>query len=314
MHMKKIGLVTLWENNYGSILQCYSTKTYIENKQFECALLSNTPQRGSLKLANKAKKACSLLYRSAVSRGYLHSYLDSRKSAISNLSRLSNTTRMYMNLFAEEVLKPSYYSGRELTEAAARDEYLLFFAGSDQIWHGTSEYDGFKFLRFAPKEKRFAWAPSFGTREIASYNIRQFKKSIGEFSLLSAREQDGVTLIRRLCSRDAVRLLDPVTLLSKSDWEEFAMSGMQIDSDYILLHFLNSPNRLAMEAISTLHQRYSFRFVTFGTKNEEFEGLDFVEFVDASVYDYVSLIGNASLVLTDSFHSTLFSIIMDTKF
>ena len=40
--MKKIGLVTFFQGNFGSILQCYATKCAIEKEGFECEILFQT--------------------------------------------------------------------------------------------------------------------------------------------------------------------------------------------------------------------------------------------------------------------------------
>ena len=37
--MKKIALITLFENNYGSILQCYATKHFVESMECKCDVL-----------------------------------------------------------------------------------------------------------------------------------------------------------------------------------------------------------------------------------------------------------------------------------
>ena len=57
--MKKIGLITLYQNNYGSVLQCYATKKYLEEKGYivEVLYLSNNYTE---KLLHKLKKLLTL--------------------------------------------------------------------------------------------------------------------------------------------------------------------------------------------------------------------------------------------------------------
>ena len=38
--MKRIGIVTLYKDNYGSELQCYATKHYLESLGYHCDVLN----------------------------------------------------------------------------------------------------------------------------------------------------------------------------------------------------------------------------------------------------------------------------------
>ena len=48
--MKKIGLLTQYSDNFGSILQCYATKQKLIALGFECVVISIKPELDYLKL------------------------------------------------------------------------------------------------------------------------------------------------------------------------------------------------------------------------------------------------------------------------
>lgn len=62
-------------------------------------------------------------------------------------------------------------SWHELKAYASNEDVLACVCGSDQIWNATNIYiDPVYYLKFAPVNKRVAYAPSFGKSEIPQYN------------------------------------------------------------------------------------------------------------------------------------------------
>ena len=88
------------------------------------------------------------------------------------------------------------YTPKGIKQVAVSDKYHKFICGSDQIWCTTTLYpDPMMYLRFAPKEKRVAYAPSLGRNYIPNYNRRILKKYISDVPCVSVREDEGHCLI-----------------------------------------------------------------------------------------------------------------------
>lgn len=103
------------------------------------------------------------------------------------------------------------------------DQYDFFVAGSDQIWnpifrHGSS----FDFLAFAPRDKRIAYAPSFGISYIPYKYKDAYTEWLNGFSYLSVREDAGAQIIESLTSKKVPVLVDPTLLLTKEEWIKFS--------------------------------------------------------------------------------------------
>ena len=54
--MKNVGLVTFWDYNYGSSLQCYATKTVIKSFGYRCDLIEEKHTGRATKYKNIFKK------------------------------------------------------------------------------------------------------------------------------------------------------------------------------------------------------------------------------------------------------------------
>lgn len=303
--MKKIGIITLYRDNFGSILQAYSTYNFFINMGYEVVLLQEIYSRS---LIEKIKKISKIIWRCIRFPNYFIDRIKIRKTMKQEINLLSQTSRDKMNRFVNAVFKIEIVNQNDINLLNSRFDF--FVTGSDQVWNG---YDAFKYLTFADREKKIALAPSFGCSEIKDYFRKEVKCALEGFELISSREETGIELIKQLTGMDAFRLPDPTLLLTKREWEEFAIKGIRKEN-YILLHFLNKPTVLAIEIINEYLEKHDYVAYCICNRYDEYNKLRNYEFLDIDPYDYVSLINNACFVFTDSFHSTLFSLNLETQF
>lgn len=309
--MNKIGLVTFFRDNYGSALQCYATKTFLQKNEYECDVLYEYSY-GYEKMKSRIKylskiALCSLLY-----RDFSQNRKDIKRSE--SKSALTKESKFYIDWFCETVLQPRGLEYSLLNDKRFADEYNCFIAGSDQIWGGGYLVRPFMFLEFAPNEKKIALCPSFGVENIKKFNVRHFKKSISKFPKLSVREESGQKIIKELTDRETPILSDPVMLLDSNEWHDFAKNSSVKHQNYIFVHFLGTPSEVAIRCINQIASEYELCILCFANNYNTYDALKAHTFVDGSPYDYVSLIENASFVCTDSFHTSHFSIIFNRKF
>ena len=304
--MDNIGIVTLFGNNYGSILQCYSTKTFVESLGYQSHVLYLKQDNGH-SLVKIVERSARFLYKSFKYKDYLRNIFETKRVIKIENSYLSEQSRKLMFDFVEKQFKPEGYTWNELLALGENKEYSSFIVGSDQVWNSSRYIDAFKFLTFAEKKKRIAFAPSFGSTEIADFNVKIVTDGINGFVRVSVREESGKDIIKKLTGKEAIRLDDPTVLKNKQQWEEFAKNGTKKEDDYIFVHFLNTPNEIALNSINNLSSELNLRVYCFAYDYDEYAKLKNATFENGSPCDYVSLIYSASFVFTDSFHTTLFS-------
>lgn len=311
--MKNIGLITLYERNYGSALQCYATKRTIEKMGFHCSVIGFGAQ-GIDQYRHKAKEMKAVAWNSVRYKGYYADYRKTRSARIHYSHSLSKKSAYRIWMFTETVLQAQKLSESTLRMIGEDNTYVKFITGSDQVWNGHKNINPNYFLRFAPEAKRISLAASFGTESVPNYNRKQIAKYITEIPAISVREEAGQRIIKELTGRNAELLSDTTLLLDAQEWREFAHLGAKRSRPYLFAHFLDQPNKDIIREISFFAESNELDLLLFAYPHDGMKEESGFTFIDGGPEDYVSLIDGAELVCTDSFHSTLFSINLETKF
>lgn len=218
------------------------------------------------------------------------------------------------NLFFDKhfSITDRYYSYEELKDSPP--EFDAYICGSDQIWRfdgGMSEYF---FLRFVDEDvKAIAYAPSFGHNALEVEPPEELASWINRFQYLSTREPSGREAIRKLTGRDAPVVMDPVFLLKPSDWLEYSSSSSRIEGPYILFYALEF-NPLVSEVVRSLMKTTGMKVVVIGKAGGIVFSPKTQLALDAGPDEFLNLLRKASLVVTNSFHATVFSIMFNRPF
>lgn len=306
--MEKVLLTTVFSGyNYGSSLQVLATKTILKELGYDCRLVA---MKSLIKGRDiRIKKLITILIRSWLIRGKNGANaLSTYKGSYNKVMIGDSVTRFEQ--FTNEYLEPHYMSWNSMKRLAK--ECIACFAGSDQIWNSSTMYvDPMYYLRFAPAEKRIAFAPSFGRDFVAEYNKKKMSKWISDFAYLSVREDSGVRLIKELTGRDAIHLIDPTLMVKGETWKN-TLNLQNKQENYILTYFLDKPSESARKAIAELKETLKCEVIAIPYQFDDMSYCDKV--VPTGPIEFLDLINNAKCVLTDSFHGTAFSINLHTPF
>lgn len=305
--MKKIGISTVHTGfNYGSALQAYASKVVLNELGYHGI---NISLKGSLikgrdvRIKKIAVIAIRLLRQPHNIKKRVSVYSD-------NISKsYSEQSKELFETFRLQKIQPYHCTWNQLKRLAKSDDFKAFLCGSDQIWNGEALYvDPQYFLRFAPKDKRIAFAPSFGRDKVADYNKSIITKYIMDIPNLSVREESGVSIIKELTNKDAAHLIDPTLLLDGTKWDEYLelQEDVSDNEKYILAYFLNEPSDYAKECIKKLAQKNKLKVIALPYQREVADWFDFAP--DAGPVEFVQYVKNASYVCTDSFHGTAFAV------
>lgn len=175
--------------------------------------------------------------------------------------------------------------------------YSLFVIGSDQVWNPTFDITGeAEYLPQVCKEKKVSYAASFGVDDVPAEDERT-RNLLNDISRISVREETGQHIVRKLTGREASLVLDPVLLLTADDW----------------LSVAQKPSLPVREG------QYQLRYALgHGVAQPHAEDLQVVNLGDHTLpfgpAEFVWLVKNAACVCTDSYHATLFSLLMHTPF
>lgn len=309
--MKKIGIVTsAKELNYGAILQAYALQTVTESLGYDVCLLWWSNQRNSHKDI-RIKKIIAMFFRYLLHPAIvMQSVRTYKKSFEKNFSERSADL---FQRFEDNNLKIEYMNYNQMKKYASNDNCKALIAGSDQIWNSYAVYvDSFYYLRFAEEEKRVAYAPSFGKETIPQYNKSIMRKYISGFKRLSVREKNGNRIIKDLLGIDVPVVLDPTFLLTENKWRNIG-TEVETPKEYVLIYFLDKPDDSCLRMIEDIVRSCRLPVLALPYRIWD-SNIQNVTYVHAGPSEFITLIDKANIVLTDSFHGTVFSIIFQKRF
>lgn len=191
------------------------------------------------------------------------------------------------------------------------DKYIFdaIVVGSDQVWRPIYNYNVLDcFLKFTGTRrlKKIAYSASFGTDvwEFSSEQTKDCAKLAKDFKAVSVRELSGVELCKDYLNIDAVNVLDPTLLLHKDNYLKLCRSIATRDS-FVFAYILDE-NEEIKDAVRSFAKQKGLPCII---KNA---GVQISQ--DDSVELWLSFFRDASYVVTDSFHGTVFSIIFNKEF
>lgn len=305
-----------FENNYGAALQgqaLYATLQELGCRpQFVRYTGNKFAKNYLLYLAFCVKKAGGHVYHAFFPRPQTvqHNKLQKqfKKQIKERETVFKDFSREYMSFWNKK--RVGWYSLKR--KHPITDAYVC---GSDQIWNPhfkRGRNDPGYFLAFAPKgARKIAYAPSFGCSDLppkAQGNIRQL---LADYHAISVREDSGVEIVRKYADREAKVVLDPTMLRTPEQWKTLAKLPEGIPEKYILCYrFAESEH--TKQTIRQMSEELGLPVISLPLSDEGMKDREFTPVFAAGPREFVGLIQNAALVCTDSFHATVFSVLMKT--
>ena len=304
--MKSIGIITYHNyNNYGTMLQAFALQHAIANMGYEAEII-DFKQNNSLSRVEMIKLR---LKRLPVYIKEREKYAALRSAESDFDARKKKFEAFYNRNLV--ISKNHYTSTQQLVDNPP--EYDAYIVGSDQTWNPyvANAPEAF-YLPFVEDDKqKGSYGPSLAVADLTEEQRALYKKRLKDFAFLSCREQAGADLLTQVIGRKVEQVLDPTLLLDASEWEGYS-ADFKVDDPYILEYFLGE-KKYHRDYVEKLSKMTGFRVISLPVTYLEIvnKGIDKVWGGPA---EFLSLIKNASVVCTDSFHGTMFSINFNTNF
>lgn len=306
--MKKIGILTYHaSHNCGSMLQAYALQTVLKQRY-----------DAEVEIINYTNKGAKNLY----------GILDLRiaKSAIvNNINRLSHlpivieSRKNYQDFLHNHLVTTSneYTRAEHLKELDGH--YDIIIAGGDQVWNlKCPDADDVYYLGFADKSRKIAYSPSFGGNNInkVADNKEKYREWLRAFEKVSIREPNGQKWIQELTGMEVPIIADPTMLLTKEEWcSQFNLEKINepFIFNYAFFHNRDEGNK----AIQKISEITGLPVYTLDLKSWAFYRLDkygIKRYKKTGPIAFLELMSQAELVLTQSFHGTLFASMFHKQF
>lgn len=304
----RLGGLTWWRNNYGSILQAYALQqelNSIPNISYE---IINQYGKKIASVDNLLDKIKTLGFCKTAQRVVW-------KFGMKKLRNRSTNTQKFIDKRLK--VSPKQYTEKNIAEA--NSEYDGFVCGSDQIWNPTlTELDSMYWLGFSDDRKlRFAYAPSIGVDDVSDKEAKTIQKNLNRFYAISCREEAGTQLLNRIIGKQVCEtVLDPTLLVDRKIWDQ--MCPVFRSEPYIFVYMLRGTKE-QRQIIERFAESVKMKIVTMPFMEAEYPVWYDFKFGDKKIWDaapdeFVSSIRNAAYVFTDSFHSSVFSILYHVPF
>lgn len=314
MKEKSVAILTSEEsfiNNYGAALQGYALYATLQ----EMGLAPNIVRYRGGEARNSQLSYRLFQIKRALGKKY-HAFVDPVPEMLSaeTLDKVKKRENMFRS-FAHTYL--SFWNEKRVSWQQLRKVYPkcdCYVCGSDQIWNPyfkNGYNDPGYFLAFAPEGTiKVAYAPSFGCDDIPDTAKKTLSNFLEDFKAISVREKSGVDIVEKYAERKAEHVLDPTLLRTDKQWREIEKMPQGLPPHYILAYrFAESKETKFM--IDRISKETGWPVVSLPLSAIAMKD-DFHSVFEAGPQEFIGLIDNASLVCTDSFHATVFSIIMKT--
>ena len=300
--MKKIGIFTFFQTNYGAVLQAYALQHYLQQQPDTLVEIVDFTTPNHL-IDHKVFQKQSTRNPLAILSYWFFTCLRYRQVK----RRINRTWEFKKNYFN---FTRRYSTVDDLLTNHPIED--LYITGSDQVFNPNARYVPVYYLNFDKGNgKKVAYAPSFG---ISSFNDEITKKItdyIKDFDFLSCREQAGADYLASITGKEVPVVVDPVLLHDSSEWEKIAVSP-KYGKDYIFIYDLNGGGNLIRIA-KNIQKHTGLPIVCLTGNRKKFYSVN-KQLYDSGPAEFVGWIKDASYVVTDSFHGTVFSLIFSKQF
>ena len=300
---KKVGIVTIHTTfNYGAVLQAIATVAFFRNRGYDAELIDYTNDHIQEQLRLSYRQDGKVL-------GYFKTFV---RNTI--FGRLKYYRQAFKGIDQYYHLSKRYESKEDLEG----ESFDILVSGSDQLWNPliTGDMDPVFMLDFGNCTKRISLASSIGSTALAPDDLTKLVTALNQFDHISVRESFAKKQLQQHIEKEIKVLADPTLLLDRDYWwDELASKSTYANTKekYIVTYFAGGNKAAHREIIKQYSEKLKLPVWTIQYSNYTWKESN-KKILGATAEDFVALIANAELVITDSFHGTAFSLNMGSNF
>ncbi len=297
----RVAVITLQAvKNYGSVLQAYATQVVLERLDQDVVIIDYIREFNlDNKIADKITEN------------------DKGLKKIAKEIVLYPTIKKWKKVFNDflkknlNLTKKVYTYPQDFIENPIEAD--VFCVGSDQVWNieWNDGIIGPLYLDFVKDKKKISFSSSIGMSALGEKS-KEVAKLLMDFSNITVRERSGVEMLHAIGVEKVSYCCDPTLLLDCSFWKEFSKAPKKCPKKYVLLYQLNRNHEFDKMA-SEIASKLNCELVRICMRYDQIR-LPGKHIIVPEVSEFLGLIENAELILTDSFHATAFSINFNKNF
>ncbi len=304
----RVGIITFSaSHNCGSMLQAFALQEVLKRRYSADVEIIDFINAGSRKIYNVITWELS---RYAIEHNW---------NSIIHLPTMLKVKKDYTefsNIYLKKTSK-SYYNENQLT--GFENRYDLLIAGGDQVWNvRVSDGSDAFFLNFVKNVRKVSYSPSLGGTNIMKFgrDPDRYRQYLSEFEAISVREPNGQKWLEELTGRKVKIIADPTLILTPEEWQEY-LPVPDIKEKYIFNYAFYHNRKKTNIALQKISDKVGLPIYVMDIKSWAIYRLDkynIKKYPKTGPLAFLGLMKNAQLVLTQSFHGTLFSALFNRCF
>lgn len=313
----KIGIITIHNSpNYGACLQSFALYKFLEQHGYSTEIIDLHRPYYDDYVVSKKYKPYSHNVKSFKRKlfDWLKKILASEQGTPQKIKEKETNTiseSKFQDFNSQIRLSKPYRGIDELYRNPP--EYDVYITGSDQVWNPTQNYclEPY-FLTFVKNKNalKISYASSIGIEKLLHKEKRDFKRWLSSYDSISVREKTAQRVLSEFVNKNIEVVADPTFLLELDYWKNIAQQANLTEKKYILLFSL-SINKEMIDYAITLSKESGKELIVLHQKlTKEYAKGKFHVVNNAGPIEFLGYIANADFVLTDSFHCTVFSLIL----
>lgn len=303
----KIGIMSMQRiYNYGSFLQAYALKKMIEsiNKNNSVFFVDYAPGKPLVMSNTKISTGIARKFRK------IREYFNFHTSLINNI-RFFNFKRTYAKRFF-----PMLGITKNIIRPVGFDMLVI---GSDEVFNCVQSninvgYARELFGHGIHVPTLISYAGSFGNttfEKIRKYQIKDdLVEDLKKFDAISVRDENSFSIMSKLGIKLSEINIDPVLAYDYMKMEELIPIHRMFKEKFIIVYgYSGRFSVLENKCIKSFADNNKFKILCFGGIQDCCD-----KYINCSPFELLAYFRDAEMIITDTFHGTIFSIINEKKF
>lgn len=311
----KIGILTLHDSpNYGAVLQAYSMRSYLTGLGHEAFVIDRRRDIGNAPLRTPPPERDFVRILGLFK-------VDARNGAREYARRCERTLA-----FERDRIGMSPYHFHNWKDAPSDLGLDLVLVGSDQVWNANNLNPADYLLKDVPgNQPGIAYAASVGMPSFSADKLEDFRTGFARFAAIGVREREAAEMVRAL-GFAAEHVVDPVLLAGRGVWKDVLTEDPD-ETPRTFAYFLAEDVPAMLPELADFAAKTGRRVALFvdwfvrraphgvggWMKNGKYwekwrrRGIDFR--LDAGPEEFVRAIATAEVVVSNSYHALMFSLV-----
>lgn len=296
MNLVKIGILTFqFADNYGALLQAYALKQYLSKNGDQVEII------------NYANKKLSAAYDI---KSFKHKNIFQTAKSLIMYPFRSSQAKLFKRFRQERLgIRNPQVFGTEL-----QNGYDCYIVGSDQVWNSKITFNDYNYFleNISSAEKKISYAASADDEFLMDSDNKRKLNCLREFDAISVRESQMSDVLWEKGTIESEVVLDPVFLLQDTEWCRIAKHPRKKIQEKYIIYYSLKQNEYLDKTAKHLSAAMELPIIIVHPTLRKITSVGYPA-LDIGPEQFVWLIKNAELVVSNSFHAFSFAYIFRKK-